>query len=213
MQDMNITYLFDPLCGWCYGANGALEQMSRVDGATIRLSPTGLFAGEGARSMDQSFAAYAWQNDQRIARLTGQVFSETYRQQVLGATGATFDSAPATLAIVAVGLQEPAGEIAALKALQRARYVDGRDNGDMGVVIAILADAGFTEAADRLRVSDLELMAAYRARIASSRADMALFGANGVPALVVGKGDSRRLLPSGALFGGPDMLIAQLEAA
>jgi putative protein-disulfide isomerase len=83
----------------------------------------------------------------------------------------------------------------------------------MGVVIAILADAGFTEAADRLRVSDLELMAAYRARIASSRADMALFGANGVPALVVGKGDSRRLLPSGALFGGPDMLIAQLEAA
>ena len=68
---MNITYLFDPLCGWCYGANGALEQLSRVEGATIHLAPTGLFAGEGARSMDQSFAAYAWHNDQRIARLTG----------------------------------------------------------------------------------------------------------------------------------------------
>lgn len=210
---MNVTYLFDPLCGWCYGAGVALEQLSRVDGATIRLSPTGLFAGEGARSMDRSFAAYAWQNDQRIARLTGQVFSETYRQQVLGATGATFDSAPATLAIVAVGLQAPTEEMAALKALQHARYVDGRDNGDMDVVIGILADAGFTDAADRLRVPDPELMAAYRARIASGRADMALFGANGVPALVVGKGDSRRLLPSGALFGGPDMLIAQLEAA
>ncbi len=210
---MNITYLFDPLCGWCYGATAALEQLSRVEGATIRLAPTGLFAGEGARSMDQSFAAYAWQNDQRIARLTGQVFSETYRQQVLGATGATFDSAPATLAIVAVGLQTPTDEMAALKALQHARYVDGRDNGDMGIVIGILADAGFTDAADRLRVTDQELMAAYHARIASSRADMALFGANGVPALVVGEGDSRRLLPSGALFGGPDMLIAQLDAA
>nr|WP_295884319.1 DsbA family protein [uncultured Devosia sp.] len=210
---MNITYLFDPLCGWCYGATAALEQLSRVEGATIDLAPTGLFAGEGARSMDQSFAAYAWQNDQRIARLTGQIFCETYRQQVLGATGATFDSAPATLAIVAVGLQAPADEIAALKALQRARYVDGRDNGDMGVVIGILADAGFTDAADRLRAPDPELMAAYRARIASSRADMAQFGVNGVPALVVGKGDSRRLLPSGALFGGPEMLVAQLEAA
>ena len=210
---MNITYLFDPLCGWCYGASGALERLSRVDGTTIHLSPTGLFAGEGARSMDQSFAAYAWQNDQRIARLTGQIFSETYRRQVLGATGAPFDSAPATLAIVAVGLQAPSEEMAALKALQRARYVDGRDNGDMGVVIGILEDAGFTDAADRLRVRDPELMAAYRARIASSRADMALFGANGVPALVVGEGDSRRLLPSGALFGGTDMLIAQLEAA
>lgn len=210
---MNITYLFNPLCGWCYGARGALERLSRVDGTTIHLSPTGLFAGEGARSMDQSFAAYAWQNDQRIARLTGQIFSETYRRQVLGATGAPFDSAPATLAIVAVGLQAPSEEMAALKALQRARYVDGRDNGDMGVVIGILADAGFTEAADRLRVPDQELMAAYRARIASSRADMALFGANGVPALVVGEGNNRRLLPNGALFGGPDMLIAQLQAA
>jgi putative protein-disulfide isomerase len=213
MQDMNITYLFDPLCGWCYGASGAIEQLSRVDGATVHLSPTGLFAGEGARSMDQSFAAYAWQNDQRIARLTGQVFSETYRQQVLGATGATFDSAPATLAIVAVGLQAPSEEIRALKSLQHARYVDGRNNGDMGAVIGILADAGFTQAADRLRAPDPELMAAYRARIASARADMALFGANGVPALVVGKGESRRLLPSGALFGGPEMLIAQLQAA
>lgn len=210
---MNITYLFDPLCGWCYGANAALEQLSRVAGATVHLAPTGLFAGEGARFMDQSFAAYAWQNDQRIARLTGQIFSETYRQQVLGATGVPLDSAPATLAIVAVGMQAPAEEMAALKALQHARYVDGRDNGDMGGVIGILADAGFTEAADRLRAPDPELMAAYRARITSSRDDMALFGAKGVPALVVGKGDSRRLLPSSALFGGPEMLLAQLEAA
>ena len=210
---MTITYLFDPLCGWCYGAGAALEQLSRVAGATIHLAPTGLFAGEGARSMDQSFAAYAWQNDQRIARLTGQTFSETYRQQVLGATGATFDSAPATLAIVAVGLQAPAEEMAALKALQHARYVDGRDNGDMGVVIGILADAGFTAAASRLRVPDQELMAASRARTEAARADMALFGANGVPALVIGEGDSRRLLPSGAVFGGPEMLVAQLEAA
>ena len=210
---MNITYLFDPLCGWCYGASGALEQLSRVDGATIQLSPTGLFAGEGARAMDQSFADYAWQNDQRIARLTGQVFSEAYRQQVLGAKGASFDSAPATLALVAVGLQAPTDEIAALKALQLARYVDGRDNGDIGVVIGILADAGFTEAADRLRAPDQELMAAYRARTASARADMAHFGANGVPSVVVGEANNRRLLRSGALFGDPAMLLAQLEAA
>lgn len=210
---MTITYLFDPLCGWCYGASGAIERLSRVDGVTIRLAPTGLFAGESARSMDQSFAAYAWQNDQRIARLTGQIFSETYRQRVLGTTGAPFDSAPATLAIVAVGLQAPAKEMAALKALQLARYVDGQDNGDMGVVIGILADAGFTDAADRLRAPDQELMVTYRARIEAARADMALFGANGVPALVVGEGDNRRLLPSGALFGGPEMLIAQIKAA
>jgi putative protein-disulfide isomerase len=210
---MHITYLFDPLCGWCHGATGALEQIGRLGGVTIQLSPTGLFAGEGARPMDQSFAAYAWQNDQRIARLTGQAFSETYRQQVLGAAGATFDSAPATLAIVAVGLQAPAQEMAALKALQQARYVDGRDNGSMDVVTDILAAAGFSDAADRLRAADQQLLAAYRTRIEAARAHMTRFGANGVPALIIGKGDKRRLLPSGTLFGDPQILAAQLEAA
>lgn len=60
--------------------------------------------------MDKPFAAYVWQNDRRIERLTGQVFSEAYRNDVLGAAGSLFDSAPATLGLVAVGLTEPASE-------------------------------------------------------------------------------------------------------
>lgn len=104
---MHVTYLFDPLCGWCYGASLALEKLAGLDDLTIELAPTGLFAGEGARPMDERFAAYAWQNDQRIGRLTGQVFSQLYRDRVLGNIGSMFDSAPTTLGIVAVGLSKP----------------------------------------------------------------------------------------------------------
>ena len=57
------------------------------------------------------------------------------------------------------------------------------------------------------------MLAAYRTRIEAARADMTRFGANGVPALIIGKGDRRRLLPSGTLFGDPQILAAQLEAA
>ena len=71
---MRIIYLFDPLCGWCYGAGPALEKLAQLDGVTVDLAPTGLFAGGASRPMDKHFAAYAWQNDQRIARLTGQPF-------------------------------------------------------------------------------------------------------------------------------------------
>jgi putative protein-disulfide isomerase len=210
---MNITYLFDPLCGWCYGAGPALEQISQLADVKIHLAPTGLFAGEGARAMDTAFAAYAWQNDQRIARRTGQPFSHAYRQQVLGATGSMFDSAPATLAIIAVGLHEPADEMAALKALQHARYVDGRNTADLDIVAGVLAEAGFNAAAEHVRTPDEALMAAYRARVQAARAQMTQFGANGVPAFVIGEGQARRLLPSGAVFGGPEALAAQLDAA
>jgi putative protein-disulfide isomerase len=210
---MIVTYLFDPLCGWCYGASPSLDQIAAIDGVQLELAPTGLFAGEGARPMDKQFAQYAWQNDQRIARLSGQTFSESYRQQVLGEPGALFDSAPATLALVAVGLTDPARERDVLKLLQSARYVDGKNNSDLNIVVDILAEAGFTEAAARIRTPDEPLLAKYRKRTTAARKLMEDFGAQGVPALILGEGGSARLASSSALYGGLDVLIKELEAA
>lgn len=210
---MQATYLFDPLCGWCYGASPMLERLARLDGLSVALAPTGLFAGEGARPMDAQFAAYAWQNDQRIARLTGQPFTQAYRAHILDRADGLFDSAPATLGIVAVGLSASAGELQALKALQRGRYVEGRDTADLTVVAAILDEAGFAQAAARLRQPDEDLLAAYRSRIAAARAAMSRFGVNGVPALVVEDAKGERLLPSQVLFGDFDQLAAQVRAA
>ncbi len=210
---MRITYLFDPLCGWCYGAAPTLKRLAELDRVTLELAPTGLFAGEAARRMDADFAAYALQNDQRIARLTEQSFTEAYRTLMLGAAGRLFDSAPATLGLIAVGLTEPSRELAALEALQRARYVDGRDNASLDVVADVLHDADFAPAARRVRTPDEPLLAAYRRRIEAARADMIQFGADGVPALVVGSGHERRMLRSSALFGRFDLLSAQLQAA
>jgi putative protein-disulfide isomerase len=98
----HITDLFDPLCGWCYGASAALENLAARPDFTIALAPTGLFSGAGGRPMDDGFAAYAWANDQRISRLTGQPFGEDYRRNVLGDRTRLFDSGPATLALTAV---------------------------------------------------------------------------------------------------------------
>jgi len=209
---MRITYLFDPLCGWCYGASPALERLSRRSDVTLQLAPTGLFAGENARSMDANFAAFAWQNDQRIERLTGQVFSAAYQRQVLGATTARFDSTPATLGVVAVGLSEPERELAALQALQQARYVDGLDNALLSVVAEVLSSAGFAAAANRVLAPDAELLDAYEARLAAARREMARFGAQGVPTLVVEDAKGSRLLPSSVLFGDPAALAAHLQA-
>ncbi|MBS1182014.1 MAG: protein-disulfide isomerase [Proteobacteria bacterium] len=210
---MQITYLFDPLCGWCYGAGPVLERLAERDGVTVSLAPTGLFAGAGARPMEASFAAYAWQNDQRIARLTGQPFSDDYRRRVLGASGGLFDSAPATLGVIAAGLDDGARELAVLKRLQRGRYQEGRDIADRAVVADILGEAGLDVAAGRVRTPDADLIAAYDRRIAAARADMQRFALDGVPALVVDDGAGRRALRGSALFGSFDLLTAQLAAA
>lgn len=207
----HITYLFDPLCGWCYGACAVLEDLVARPDLVIDFAPTGLFAGVGARPMDDGFAAYAWTNDQRIFRLSGQPFSAVYQRDVLGDRSRLFDSGPATLALTAVAALAPDQEFAALKAIQRTRYVDGRDITDLAVLGDVLRAQGLPKAAEVLAMSDDDLIAANRKRIAAGREAMRRFGADGVPALIAGVGDGRRLVPANALFGGRDGLLARLK--
>lgn len=208
-----LTYLFDPLCGWCYGASPALERLMGDESLTIDLVPTGLFADEGAFPMNAAFAAHAWEADQRIARLSGQRFTEQYRVNVLESRTAAVDSGPATLGLTAVRLTAPGREFEALKAIQHIRYVEGRDNGDPVVIADVLAGLGLAEAATRFHAADEELLAANRARIAEGRAEMQRFGARGVPTLILDTGRGRALVDTSALYGDADRLAAALGAA
>ena len=210
-----LTYLFDPLCGWCYGASPLIQQLGQQldqhPEFTLALAPTGLFAG-GDRTMDAAFADYAWSNDTRIAKLTGQRFTDAYRTQVLGRHGSPFDSSTATLALTAVSLTTPQRELEALKLLQEARYVDGLDTTDVPVVAQLLRIADLATAADRLVAADADLHQANTQRLQRAQGLMRSLGASGVPALVRTDASGSRMLPGNALFGSFEQLLDALRA-
>jgi putative protein-disulfide isomerase len=211
---VTVTYLFDPLCGWCYAAAPALKFLQGQEGVAVVLAPTGLFAGAGARPMDAQFAAYAWANDQRIQQLTGQPFTQAYRDQILGAANGRFDSGPATLALTAVAQTAPERELDALHALQHARYVEGRDNAAPAVIAEVLRALGLQEAAALALAPDTALQRATAERMATARATLRAVGARGVPQLVVtGQGGALRLLRGDALLGPREQLLALVRAA
>ena len=210
---MRLTYLFDPLCGWCYGAGPALEQLSQLDNVAVELAPIGLFAGEGARPMDASFAAYAWQNDQRIARFTGQPFTAAYRHQVLAAAAPCStrplprwdwspwaSRRPTRSCVRSRSCSAPAmWTVETPRSCRSSRTSSSRPNSP--------------KPRARVRSPDEDLLAAYRQRLGTARADMRQFGAEGVPALLIGEDAERRLLRADALFAGFAQLTAQLQAA
>jgi putative protein-disulfide isomerase len=204
-----VTYLFDPLCGWCYGASPVIQQLGQHNTIALELAPSGLFAG-GGRTMDAAFADYAWSNDLRIAKLTGQRFTEDYRSKVLGRHGSRFDSAAATLALTAVSLTAPERELEALKILQEARYLHGLDTCEMPAVEALLREHGLVDAANCLVASDAALLAAYATRSQRARGLMQALGIQGVPALVVSDDKGSRLLRGDVLYGSLDTLLSHI---
>jgi putative protein-disulfide isomerase len=208
-----VTYLFDPLCGWCYGASPTVQQLGQHASIQLELAPTGLFAGSGGRTLDAAFAEYAWSNDVRIEKLTGQRFTEDYRTQVLGKPGSRFDSATTTLALTAVALTTPQRELEALKVLQEGRYVHALDTSAVPVVEKLLRDMGLVAAADRLVAGDAELLATNAARVHKAQGLMQSFGAQGVPTLIVTDDNGSRLLRGNALYGSFDSLLSHIAAA
>jgi putative protein-disulfide isomerase len=113
----------------------------------------------------------------------------------------------------AVVLTEPARELEALKAIQEARYVSGRDITELAVLASVLETLGLHAAARRISAPDEELLSANRQRVATGRAEMERVGAKGVPALIVGQGATRQLLGGITLYTRIEDLVASLRAS
>ncbi|NYH48820.1 DsbA family protein [Xanthomonas arboricola] len=207
-----VHYIYDPLCGWCYGASAVVSALQARADVALQLLPAGLFLGAGARAMDDTFAGYAWSNDQRIAQLTGQDFSAQYRQRVLGNRQQRFDSAPATLALTAVARVAPSREVQALGAIQRARYVEGDDVTALGTLVGLLESLGLEQAAKQIAAPDAQLLALTQARIDTALELLQEFDVRGVPTLVAQSSGKRWLLDVGAGYGNPDVVLRQLDA-
>ena len=207
----SLLYMYDPLCGWCYAAAPGIARLQAA-GVTVDLLPTGLFSEPG-RTMTAEFADYAWKNDQRIATMTGQAFTEAYRREVLQATGSAFDSTAATLGLTAVALSEPGREADALQVVQEARYRLGRDITDTAVLRAILAEAGFVAAAAALQAPSPALRSANAARVAKGADVVRELGERGVPTLALVEGSTRSLLDGGLLYGPAQALLVPFQTA
>ncbi|MES0869355.1 DsbA family protein [Pseudovibrio sp. SCP19] len=205
----SFLYIYDPLCGWCYGSAPRLADLAKS--FEVEMVPAGLFAGAGARPLDRSFASYAWTSDQRIAKLTGQTFSSTYRSQILNGDGQLLDSTFATLAMTACSIVEPDKGPEALKLIQEARYVGGEDITDLRVLVSLLSGNGFADAAVLLQGHMTSIKAETTRHIAHGKMVLNQMNASGVPILVADTQGERMLMPSTLLYSSQEQFAENLK--
>ena len=209
-----LQYIFDPLCGWCYASAPALDYLARHYGDRLELMPSGLFSDEGARQITAQWAEHAWTNDQRIASLTGQRFSEAYHQLLL--SGVHFDSTFMNRALTAFQHVGAAAEASLFHTLQHARYVDGRDTSRSDVVADICVAwareygaEGGTDLVKRLE-TDHELRHLTDQRTACVQHLMSEKGVRGVPLLLAIADGVEQVISGHTLYGGAQSIHAAL---
>ena len=202
---MNLIYVGDAMCSWCYGFAAPLDQLlaDPQDAAPLQLALVmgGLrpFTTEAITAARAKELAGHWH---LVEQASGQPFAsgpETAMQQ----PGFVYDTEPAARATVTVRSLWPKLVWRYFKSVQHAFYAEGRNVTDPGV----LADI-----AERLELPRAEFAQAFASQ---SMRDATLqdfqqsqdWGVRGFPTLVAEHGDHLHLVGSGF------MPIAALRAA
>ena len=143
-----LHYIFDPLCGWCYGAAPLVDAARQVPGLALQWHAGGMLAGPHARRITADWREHVLPHDQRIAQLTGQPFGAAYTDGLLNQVGTLLDSAPPITALLAVQtMEQPANgpqvqPLDLLHRIQQAHYVQGRTISDADTLQQIAGEAG-----------------------------------------------------------------------
>jgi putative protein-disulfide isomerase len=141
-----LHYIFDPLCGWCYGAAPLVRAAREVDGLEIVPHGGGMFSGVNVQHVSDALRNYVMQHDARIAKMTGQTFGQAYFDVLLRDHSAVLDSDPPIAAILAAEALARRG-LDMLAHIQTAHYIEGRRVADRAVLVALATDIGLDEAA------------------------------------------------------------------
>ncbi|WP_051304698.1 DsbA family protein [Chitinilyticum litopenaei] len=195
MNDRFIL-IFDPWCGWCYGAHPGLQRLrTALPHAEFELLPSGLFCRP--ERPDALRREYFWQADQQIATRTGQPFSMHYRERILGDAEQIFDASLATHAWFLLSQAAPQHSLDVLHAVQRLRYVEGDVSIDAH---AALGERYGLDSASLARQLAGPWPDALHQLVARARQLMQQQNIQGVPTLLARHGNSLHAVSNQQLF-------------
>ncbi|WP_432695136.1 DsbA family protein [Marinobacterium sp. YM272] len=197
---LTVHYIFDPMCGWCYGATelmAELQQRARQGELALMLHPGGMMP---RRAIDPGFRQHILQADQRIAELTGAEFGEPYQERVASNGPLVLDSMITAQAIIA-GQSLGIDGVDLLKTIQQAHYQYGMDVADEATLRNLAVDLGADGAQwnDAMDAAELQLDSSLQ----QTRELMGRFGVQGFPALLVESDAGWQSLAHQSYYGNP----------
>lgn len=207
-QQTTLHYVYDPLCGWCYGAAPLLQAAATIAGLKIELHAGGLWLGSRRQPMGEALRDYVRPHDQRIEALTGQHFGERYFNELLLREGCLLDSEPPIRAVLAVTALGGDG-LVMLHRIQQSHYRDGIWIGEPAFLATLAAEQGIAAEA----FQQAYLQAPLLQHLADSQGWMKRLGGQGYPTLGIEREGKLERIEVNQYLGEPELLIPQLLRA
>lgn len=201
-----LHYIYDPLCGWCYGAAPLIRAAREV--LPVLAHAGGMMTGASRQIVCETLRNYVMPHDRRIAALTGQPFGDAYFNGLLHDQRALFDSEPPISAVLAAETLAGRG-LDLLALIQIAHYVKGRRIADVVVLADLAAELGIDRETFAIAYAAMSGEKTQR-HIAASRRLLARVGGHGFPTLVLERDDNFEVIDTGSWLGRPDEFRAHL---
>ncbi len=205
-----LHYIYDPLCGWCYGAEPLVWAATKVDGLALSMHAGGLWPQP--TRLPEDMRRYIRQADARVGQMSGQPYGEPYLNGLLFDPELVLESRPVVAAVLAAQALDPKKALPMLRGIQHGHYERGQHVVRGDVLLAIAAEIGldaaaFGEALKKVPVDE---------HLAASRELMNNVGAQGFPTFVLQIGDEWLAVPHSRFASSPakfgEWLDGQLRA-
>lgn len=97
---LDLIYVFDPMCGWCYGFNPVVTEIcARFEGRlNVEVLSGGMAAGDKAMPVE-AVRDYIENASAYVTERTGVKFGQAFYQNILQRDGEVLDSEPPSIAL------------------------------------------------------------------------------------------------------------------
>jgi putative protein-disulfide isomerase len=201
-----LHYIYDPLCGWCYGAEPLVTAASNLDGLALSLHAGGLWP-QPTRLPDD-MRRYIKQADARVGQMSGQPYGEPYLNGLLFDPELVLESRPVVAAVLAAQAIDRKKALPMLRGIQHAHYERGQHVVRDSVLRAVAGEVGLDAAAFDAAMKKVPV----DEHIAASRELMNNVGAQGFPTFVLQIGDDWLAVPHSRFASPPTKFSEWLEA-
>ncbi|MEQ8546799.1 MAG: DsbA family protein [Cyclobacteriaceae bacterium] len=179
---MKIIYVYDALCGWCYGFSPVMTQFQEKykDQVSFDVVSGGMITGDRIGPIGE-VAPYISRAYKDVENATGVKFGDAFLTKTLSTGEAIFTSIPPAIALSVFKELDSSKVIQFASELQKAIYFDGMEPENLEAYGRIAAKFGHDAASFVIKMKD----STYVERAEEDFRQSAALGISGFPSVII----------------------------